>query len=242
MKALLLSLLGAPALLLAQTTPATPDASATPAAEGPKINLTPDQATSILGQLEKLEKTNGTSRSAAMGLALQRCMAASSSEKDALDLYIACYKTEHFDKLNLKPTDFMEWKQHNEDHFKDPGFLGSLLLQIRYLTLTIQAQDAKDKDMPSLIAGLQGVISSMIGVVQSSVVHTTSGAVKESDKGKKPSTKPVAAVARTFDSNTAHEAPGAVREGIGVRKGLPVGRIPGPGRLGVRAGRNRQHL
>jgi hypothetical protein len=137
-----------------------------------------------------------------LGNALTRCKAASAGEKEALDLYIACYKMEHFDKLNLKDTDFQEWKQHQTDHFKDPEFLGSLLLQVRFLTYALEAQDAKEKEMPAIIASLQAFINDEIRLVSNSVIHTTTGAVKENDKNKKPPTRgPGGGGARNFDSN-----------------------------------------
>jgi len=163
--------------------------------------LTPEQTASIIKQLDDIEKKFSKSRGDVFSTALTRLKTASTSEKDALELYIACYKTEHFDKLNLKQTDFQEWRQRQDDHFKDPEFLGAILLQARFLVLALEGQDATEKEMPGLITALQNFINDETRVVSSSVIHTTTGAVKDNDKNKKPPTRQGAPAGRAFDSN-----------------------------------------
>ena len=217
MKALLVTLLLLPSLLLAQGNknrrdrgdrgngggggngnPPNQQQDSTPVDAPP---LTPEQTASILKQLDDIEGKFTKSRGDVLGTALARLKTASTSEKDALELYIACYKTEHFDKLALKQTDFQEWKSRQDDHFKDPEFLGALLLQARFLVLALEGQDAKEKEMPGLILALQNFINDEIRVISSSVIHTTTGAVKDNDKNKKPPTRQGAPAGRAFDSS-----------------------------------------
>jgi hypothetical protein len=216
MKALLVTLILLPSLLLAQGNKNRRDRGDrgngggggntgnqqqdSPPVEAPP--LTPEQTANILKQLDDIEKKFSKSRGDVFTTALTRLKTASASEKDALELYIACYKTEHFDKLNLKQTDFQEWRQRQDDHFKDPEFLGAILLQARFLVLALQGQDATEKELPGLILALQNFINDETKLVSSSVIHTTAGAVKDNDKNKKPSVRPGGPGAgRAFDSN-----------------------------------------
>lgn len=163
-----------PALLPAQSaTPAPP-----PVGEGPR--LTPEQTATIMKQLDALESVIGKNRGDILGAALARCSKAmAAGEPGALQLYLDCYKLEHFDRENLKVTDYQEWAKRNQDRHKDPEFLTALWLQLHYLVLSIQAQDAQEKDMPALIASLQSHISRVSAAIQAATKHTAGGALKE---------------------------------------------------------------
>ena len=179
MKRILLATLLCPAFspLRAQTT-----APATPAAIAPR--LTAEQTATIMKQLDALESVIGKNRGEILGGALARCTKAlAGGEAGALALYLDCYKLEHFDRVNLKITDYQDWAKRNMDRHKDPEFLVALRLQLEYLALSIQAQDAKEKDMPVLIASLQAYVPKVVAAIQGATKHTVAGAVKDNTKG-----------------------------------------------------------
>ncbi len=155
--------------------PKTPDTK--------ESKLTPEQTATIIKQLDALESTIGKNRSLTLSGALTRCSkAVAAGEPAALQLYLDCYKLEHFERMNLKVLDYQEWAKRNADKHKDPEFRMALWLQLDYLVLTIQAQDAKEKDMPILIASLQSFISRVITAIQGSTKHTAGGAVVDAGK------------------------------------------------------------
>jgi hypothetical protein len=182
MKRLLYPLmLCAPVCLLAQT-PAV--SVPTPATTTTSPTLTADQTANIMKQLEQLEQQINKGRGDIFGSALTKCRAGAASEAAALALYLDCYKIEHYDRRNLKTTDFQAWKDNNETRLKDPEFTKGLVLQLEYLVLSIQAQDADEaKERAQLVAALQTYLPRVVGAVQESMKHTASGAVEEKDKG-----------------------------------------------------------
>ncbi|QIF04228.1 hypothetical protein [Roseimicrobium sp. ORNL1] len=180
MKRLLYPLmLCAPVCLLAQA-PTVP----TPATTTTSPTLTAEQTANIMKQLEQLEMQINKGRGDLFGSALTKCRAGAASEAAAVALYLDCYKIEHYDKRNLKTTDFQAWKDNNETRLKDPEFTKGLVLQLEYLVLSIQAQDADEaKERAQLVAALQAYLPRVVGAVQESMKHTASGAVEEKDKG-----------------------------------------------------------
>ncbi len=162
-----------------------PDApSPPPGPESPSTRptLTPEQIASVTKQLDALEQQITKGRGDLFGMALSKVKAGAASEAAALSLYLDCYKVEHFDKRNLKTTDFQAWKDNSEARLKDEEFQKGLVLQLEYLLLTIQAQNIEEpKDMAPLVAALQGYIPRAIAAVQATMKHTASGAIEEKD-------------------------------------------------------------
>jgi hypothetical protein len=180
MKRLLYPLmLCAPACLLSQTpAPAPAPAPSAPAA------LTSDQTANIMKQLEQIEAQITKGRGDLFSTALSRCRAGAASEAAALSLYLDCYKIEHFDKRNLKTTDFQAWKDGAEGRLKDEEFTKGLVLQLEYLVLSIQAQDADEpKEIAPLVTALQAYLPRAVSAVQESMKHTASGAIEEKNGG-----------------------------------------------------------
>lgn len=180
MKRLLYPLmLCAPACLLSQT----PAPAPTPAPSAPAA-LTTDQTANIMKQLEQIEAQITKGRNDLFGTALSRCRAGAASEAAALSLYLDCYKIEHYDKRNLKTTDFQAWKDGAEGRLKDPEFTKGLVLQLEYLVLSIQAQDADEpKEIAPLVTALQAYLPRAVAAVQDSMKHTASGAIEEKNGG-----------------------------------------------------------
>ncbi|MEZ5387259.1 MAG: hypothetical protein R3F13_17250 [Prosthecobacter sp.] len=150
--------------------------------------LTPAQTMNILKQLEEIEAKIGQGRSSIFNAALTKFRSAMGSEAAALSLYLDCYKLEHFERKDLKQTDFMDWRDRNLDRLKEGDFSKGLAMQLEYLVMTIQAQGyTKIEDMGSVVPALQAFIAKAVGAVQSSTKHTASGAVevKDATKGRK---------------------------------------------------------
>ncbi len=145
--------------------------------------LTAEQVLNIGKQLDLIESQITKNRTDALGTALARFRAAMGSERDALSLYLDCYKLENYDKRNLKQADFDEWKDRNEERLKNPDNMRGLQLQLEYLVLTIQA--ASMDDTSPLIPALQAFLQKAVVAVQETMKHNAAGAVveKEQDRG-----------------------------------------------------------
>lgn len=180
---LLAALLASPAI--AQTTVAPP-AEPAPAAAPSQVLLTPAQTAHILKELEKAEALIGQGRGGVFSIALTKFREGMASESAAVALYLDCYKLENFDRKDLKQTDFMDWRDRNEDRMKEDEFRKALMLQLEYLVLTIQGQDIKEvKKMGPIVASLQTFVAKAVAAVQESTKHTASGAVEAKDNNSK---------------------------------------------------------
>lgn len=157
--------------------------------------LTPEQTATILKQLDTVESLIGKNRGDIMNMALTRfSKAVAAGESGALQLYMDCYRLEHIERKNMKVSDFQEWAKKNIDKHKDPEFLIGLWLQLEYLTLTIRAQDAKEKDTPALVSSLQVFLNKVITTIQSASNHSKGNADTGKSKGNKNSS------GQSFDS------------------------------------------
>ncbi len=174
---LIAALISSPLSLWSQTA----DAPAKPAL--PEVKLTEAQVANITTQLEQLEAAILKNRGSSLGAALAALQRAMNSETDARDLYLTCYKSVHFDRKDLKDSDFTDWKTKNAPRFKDPEFLMGLRLQCEYLVLSIQAMEAKE--IASVIPNLQTFMLKELAAVEGTVKHTANGAVAVERKDTK---------------------------------------------------------
>ncbi len=180
---LLAVLLAAP---VAAQSPAESVPENSPAPSASQVLLTPAQTAHILKELEKAAALIGQGRSGVFGAALTKFREGMASEAAALALYLDCYRLEHFERRNLKQTDFTTWRDNNETRLKDDDFKMALALQLEYLVLTIQAQDIEEvKKMGPLVTALKAFMGRAITAVQASTKHTASGAVEAKDSGAK---------------------------------------------------------
>ncbi len=167
-------------IILAQTPVSQPEISPLP------VMLTPAQTVHILKELEKVEETIGKGRGGLFGSALTKFREALASDSATVALYLDCYRLEHFERRDLKQSDFMEWRDRNEARLKDSDFRKALLLQLEYLVLSIQAQDIQDsKKLAPLVTSLQAFVGKAITAVQGSTKHSASGAVSAKDTPSK---------------------------------------------------------
>ncbi len=161
---------------LAPATP-PPGVPGTPGRVGP--TLTTEQTATIMKQLEQLEGLVGKNQTEVLGAALAKFKAALAG-KDVLSLYLDCYRLIHFERKDLKQTDFQAWKDANEAKLKDKDYVDALALQLEYLILTIQAQTISDEgEMSPVVTGLQAFIAKALAAFQETVKHTASGAVTQ---------------------------------------------------------------
>lgn len=148
-------------------------------ADSQKLNA--EQTANILKQLDQLDGVIIKNRDTTLNGALARCLKAESSQNDTLNLYLACYRIEHFDKLNLTTRDFTDWVKNNGDKLKDPEFLYGLWLQLEYLVIAIKAQDAEN--LAPLINSLQNFIQKEVLAVQNASANSPGGLLKDKPKG-----------------------------------------------------------
>ncbi len=161
-------------------TPAAPITE--PVAPEYKVVLTPAQTEHILKELDKVETQIGKGRGSVFSAAMAKFREGMASPAAALSLYLECYKLEHFDRKNLKMADFTDWKNKNEVKLKDEDFKRALWLQLEYLVLTIQAQEADEpKKMGPIVTALQAFLGKAVTAIQGTTVHSASGAVTDKD-------------------------------------------------------------
>jgi hypothetical protein len=135
--------------------------------------LTQQQVDTIVKQLAELEKTIAAQRSTNLGAILQKLRTAATSDAAALALYEDC-ETLVADRRALTRDD----KKAREDQIKrqadrnkndkgavvkEEGDFGTAVrLQLRYLILSLQAHETKDKEqlLPDILGYLQDVAAS----------------------------------------------------------------------------------
>lgn len=108
--------------------------------------LTPDQIEKISEQLAAIRKVLTEQSSNRNQNAADVFLAAASSGKEALDLYVKCYKEVNFDREGRKESDFRDWRDKQSNHFRDDAFIEGLRLQLRYLGLSCKAAEAEELD------------------------------------------------------------------------------------------------
>jgi hypothetical protein len=180
-------LVAAPLLLNAQPARQGPGQGQNRAPEPPPPQLvapplTPEQTATIMKQIEMLETTVGKGRVDLLGAALKKFREANSNPKEAVRLWLECFKLEEYERKNLPVADFLAWKDGNSpdaQKLQDERFVNGIGLQLEYLILTIQAQDiTEQKDMGPIVTALQAFIPKLVKIVDESVKHTGTGAVE----------------------------------------------------------------
>lgn len=122
----------------------------------PAPDLTPENLESLLARVkalkENLEK-HVSSRNSGAG---QRFLTAANDPKAAVELYLDCVKMVDYDREGRPESDFKAWRDGQADRLRDPQFVTSLQMQLRYLALSCQAAEAED---------LSSVFSSLVAHV-----------------------------------------------------------------------------
>jgi hypothetical protein len=152
-----------PALLLLLTSlPALAQQS------GSAQTLTPDQLNNVLSQITKLEEQIAALRDGRLAAALQKIRAGLVSKRDALNLYMECDKIVNAERKELDKTEarrrqeMLERRGKNENPEDDGQFSQAVLLGLKYLALTLEANETKADDQAAMIPKLQAYIQELI--------------------------------------------------------------------------------
>lgn len=175
-----------PLLAVVLATTASAQTPGTPAAESEKpelkVILTPAQTEHILKELQKVEVQIGKGKGGVYSAALAKFREAMASPAAAMSLYLDCYKLVHYERRDLKQVDFKDWATKYEVQLKDDDVKAGFWLQVEFLALAVQAQDADTpKKRAPLVAAAQAFVVKEISTIQGSTEHSASGAV--SNKG-----------------------------------------------------------
>ena len=158
-----------------------------PVAPASKVILTSVQTEHILKELEKVEVQIGKGKGTVYSAALAKFREGMASPAAAMSLYLDCFKLVHYERRDLKQVDFKEWATKYEVRLKDDDLKTGLCLQLEFLALAIQAQDADTpKKRAPLVAAVQAFLAKEIMAVQGTTEHSASGAVsdKATNKGQ----------------------------------------------------------
>lgn len=135
--------------------------------------LTVEQIQSLKARLKSLKdnlETHITSRNVSAG---QAFAAAAADPRAAVELYLNCVKMVEYDREGRPEADFRAWREGQADRIKDPQFVTSLQQQLRYLTLSCQAAESKDK--AQIFGALMAYVDSL-----SNLTEMPTGAVTQS--------------------------------------------------------------
>ncbi len=130
--------------------------------------LTPDQLTNVLTQISKLEEQIAAMRDGRLAAALQKIRAGLASPRDALNLYMECDKVVNAERKELdkaearRRQEMMERREKNENAEDDGQFSQAVLLGLKYLALTLEANETKAEDQAAMIPKLQAYIQELV--------------------------------------------------------------------------------
>ncbi len=166
---LMLVLLAAPALLSAQAT----TAPSAPAGEE-KPQLTDAQVSNVLSQLQELEKTISAQRSGFLGGIIAKLDAATASEAAATNFYLDCYSLINAERKDGSKVMAREMEQRMEKSMEkrakaqggtidDEGDQAcAIRLGLRYLMLTLQANECTPETLPTMVPKLQEYVKNLV--------------------------------------------------------------------------------
>lgn len=123
-----------------------------PAGETPaEPAMTPEQTSALLEQITKTRNEFAKAKRQVFEGALTRFRAASASESDAVNFYLACYQVVNIDRKpatteeEQKAREKDDWRERIVEQMKDTRTPGALRLQLQLLTLTLEASQAEDR-------------------------------------------------------------------------------------------------
>ncbi len=109
-------------------------------------NLTPEQIESLRLRLSQVKQSLETLSSTKNQGARSAFLAASNDPKLALKLYLDCYKKVNYEMEGRSEADFRAWQEGQEANLKSKDFVESLLVQLRYLSLSCHAAEVEKLD------------------------------------------------------------------------------------------------
>ncbi len=125
--------------------------------------IEPEKVPALLDALSVLEAQIRQAGAQRNFMAMEHFRAAAASEKDAIEFYLKCYKELYFTRDDAKEADWRTWRDRNEARLKDKGFALALKLQLQYLILTLQVQEADDIGtmIPSISRFIESIAASL---------------------------------------------------------------------------------
>jgi hypothetical protein len=127
------------------------DTAAPPPADAP-LGLTPDDASALLGQLQKLNEDFSQSQESLLASALTRIRAATASESTSAELYLAALKIVTADRSGTTPGVEPEgWREEQIAWMKESGAPKAIRIQLAWLGLLIEAAQKSDTERPALL-------------------------------------------------------------------------------------------
>jgi hypothetical protein len=136
---------------------ATADAQDTPAVAAPTatdspLGLSPDDASALLGQLQKLDEDFAKSEQALLSSALTRIRAATASDSTAAELYLAALRIVSADRTGAAPAAEPEgWRDEQIEWMKESGAPKAIRIQLGWLALLIEASQCEESERPALL-------------------------------------------------------------------------------------------
>jgi hypothetical protein len=130
--------------------------------------LTPEQLTNVLKQITQLEDQIAAMRDGRLAAALQKIRAGVASPRDALNLFMECDKIVNADRKELdkaearRRQEMMERREKNENAEDDGQFSQAVQLGLKYLALTLEANELKAEDKAAMIPKLQAYIQELV--------------------------------------------------------------------------------
>jgi hypothetical protein len=122
-----------------------------PVAAPPEPAMTPEQTSALMEQITKTRNEFAKAKRQVFEGALTRFRAASASEADAVNFYLACYQVVNIDRKPAASEDEQkerekdDWRERIIEQMKDTRTPGALRLQLQLLALMLEASQAEDR-------------------------------------------------------------------------------------------------
>lgn len=128
-----------------------PDEPQPPSAAPAEPAMTPEQTTALMEQINKTRSEFAKAKRQVFEGALTRFRAASASEADAVNFYLACYQVVNIDRKpaaneeEQKEREKDDWRERIIEQMRDTQTPGALRFQLQLLTLSLEASQAEDR-------------------------------------------------------------------------------------------------
>jgi hypothetical protein len=116
------------------------------------LGLSPDDASALLGQLQKLDEDFSQSEETLLASALTRIRAATASESTSAELYLTALKIVNADRTGTTPAVEPEgWREEQIEWMKESGAPKAIRIQLAWLGLLIEAAQKEESERPALL-------------------------------------------------------------------------------------------
>jgi hypothetical protein len=116
------------------------------------LGLSPDDASALLGQLQKLDEDFSQSEETLLASALTRIRAATASESTSAELYLTALKIVNADRSGTTPAVEPDgWREEQIEWMKESGAPKAIRIQLAWLGLLIEAAQKEESERPALL-------------------------------------------------------------------------------------------